>query len=87
MNIIEMPTKANNDKLMRIEDFPKEIVKDMWAIVEYKGTDKERFVYAYPTEIEALKIARKMTTDRTVFKADIVFYNVCGLKVMDGYVD
>ena len=77
----------NDDKLMSIEDFPKEIVKDMWAIVEDKGTDKERFVYAYPTEIEALKLARKMTTNKTVFKTNIIFYNVCGMKVMDGYVD
>jgi len=78
--------RDNDEKLMAIEDFPKEIVRDMWAIVEYKGTDKEYFVYAYPTELEALKIAKRIENkDKVVFKTNIVYHNVCGMKVMCGY--
>lgn len=76
----------NDDKLMRIEDFPKEVVKDMWAIVKNKGKDNEEFIYAYPTEIEALRVGCGFR-NKTVFKTNIVFYNVCGLKVMGGYED
>ncbi|HEX9025230.1 MAG TPA: hypothetical protein VF839_02085 [Clostridium sp.] len=77
---------SNDDKLMSLLDFPKEIVKDMYAIVEYKGTEKEYFVYAYPSEIEAFKISKKLShKDVSIFKANIIFHNVHGMKVMCGY--
>ncbi|NFL43177.1 hypothetical protein FDB55_12975 [Clostridium botulinum] len=73
-------------KSMGINDFPKEIVKNMYALVEYKGTEKEHFVYAYPTEIEAFKIYKKIHhTDKAIFKANIIYANLFGTKVMCGY--
>lgn len=74
------------DKIMDITDFPKEIEKDMFAIVEYKGTEKEHFVYAYPSEIQALKIAKRVGHKNvSVFKANIVYYTIDGIKIMYGY--
>lgn len=79
-----MNENNDKDKLMAIEDFPKEIIKDMWAIVKNKGKVNEEFIYAYPTELEALKVARNFR-NKTVFKTNIVIHDVCGLKVMCGY--
>ncbi|OPJ55203.1 hypothetical protein [Clostridium chromiireducens] len=76
----------DNDKPMDITDFPKEIVKDMYAIVEYKGTEKESFLYAYPSEIEAYKAAKRVSHNNvSVFKTNIVFHIVDGMKIMYGY--
>lgn len=76
----------DKDKTMDITDFPKEIVKDMYAIVEYKGTEKEHFVYAYPSEIKAYKIAKRLSHNNvSVFKANIVFHIVDDIKIMCGY--
>lgn len=76
----------DEDKVMDITDFPKEIEKDMFAIVEYKGTEKEYFVYAYPSELKAYQISKRVGhKDVSVFKANIIYYNVQGMKVMYGY--
>lgn len=77
---------SDDDKVMDITDFPKEIEKGMFAIVEYKGTEKEYFVYAYPSEIQAFKVSKKISHKNvSVFKANIVYYTVHGMKVMYGY--
>lgn len=77
---------SDDDKLINITEFPKEIEKHMFAVVEYKGTDQESFLYAYPTEIEAFKCAKRVShRNVSVFKANIVYYTIDGLKIMYGY--
>ncbi|WP_252243189.1 hypothetical protein [Clostridium sp. ZBS14] len=77
---------ADDNKLMSILDFPKEIVKDMYALVEHKGTEREKLLGAYPSEIEAFKIYRRVShNDKVIVKANIIYHNVHGMKVMCGY--
>ncbi len=76
----------NDDNVMDITEFPKEIETDMFAVVEYKGTDQESFLYAYPTEIEAFKCAKRVSHKNvSVFNANIVYYTIDGIKIMYGY--
>lgn len=71
---------------MSILDYPKEIETNMYALVEYKGTEKEHFVYAYPSEIEAFKISKKIShNNKTIVKANIIYHVVHGMKIMCGY--
>lgn len=75
-----------SDKLMSILDYPKEIVKDMYAVVEFKGTEKEHFVYAYPSEIEAFKCYKRVSHKNvSIVKANIIYHVVHGMKIMCGY--
>lgn len=76
----------DDDKLMSILDFPQEIVNDMFALIENKGTEKERLLGAYNTEIEALRIYKNVSHNRKVIiHANIIYHNVHGMKILCGY--
>lgn len=73
-------------ELMSILDFPQEIETNMFVLLENKGTEKERILGAYNTEIEALRIYRNVSHNRKVIiPANAVYHNVHGMKILCGY--
>lgn len=75
-----------SDKLMSILDYPQEILKDQFVLIENKGTEKERLLGAYATEIQALRIYKNVSHDRKVIiPANAVYHNVHGMKILCGY--
>lgn len=81
--IIELYPK--NEDVVDIKDCPKEL-RRMWILVEFKGTDKERMLNGYDTELDALRIANRVShNDWEVFEADVVFYEYMNVKIMSGY--
>lgn len=75
-----------SNELMSILDYPKEIVNDMFALVENKGTEKERLLGAYTTEIEALRIYKNVShNQKVIIPANIIYHNVHGMKILCGY--
>lgn len=72
--------------LMSILDYPREVVPNMYALVEHKGTEKENLLGAYPSEIEAFKIYKRVShNDKSIVKANIIYHVVHGMKIMCGY--
>lgn len=81
----EYPDK-DKDKLMSIHDFPSEIKKNMWAIIEDFGTPQQNFLDAFLTEIEALKISRNMShNDYAIVPVNVKYTHVFKLTVITAY--
>lgn len=71
---------------MSILDFPQEIEKNKFVLLENKGTENENILGAYDTEIEALRIYKKVSHNRKiVIPANVIIANVHGVKMICGY--
>jgi len=76
----------DDNKLMSILDYPKTIENDKFALIENKGTEKERILGAYDTEIQALRIYKNVSHNRKVIiPANIIYHTVHGMKILCGY--
>ena len=76
----------DDDKLMSILDFPQETVKNKFVLLENNGTEKERILGAYDSEVEAFKIYKKVSHNRKVIiPANVIIADVHGVKMICGY--
>ncbi len=67
------------------ETLPKEIEENKYVLIENKGTIAERVLCAYDSEIEAYKTLKKASSKCKVIKANAIYINLEGLKVLYGY--
>lgn len=67
------------------ETLPKEIEENKYVLIEHKDTVAERLLNAYDTEIEAYKILKKCSTKCKVVKANVIYIDLEGLKVLYDY--
>jgi hypothetical protein len=75
-----------SEKLMSVLDFPQEIEKNKFVLLENKGTENENILGAYDTEIEALRIYKNVSHDRKIIiPANVIIANVHGVKMICGY--
>ncbi len=71
---------------MSVLDFPQEIEKNKFVLLENKGTENENILGAYDTEIEALRIYKNVSHDRKIIiPANVIIANVHGVKMICGY--
>lgn len=87
------PTKAPDyynpddpNQLLDMADFPYEVLEDKYVLLENPGTIKESYLSFYDTEIEALKIGKRISHKRwKVVHARVAVSNIFGMKVFTGY--
>lgn len=76
----------DDNKIMSILDFPQETVKNKFVLLENKGTEKERILGAYDSEVEAFKIYKKVShSKKIILPANIILADIHGMKVICGY--
>lgn len=71
-----------------INDFPKEILKDKYLLLENRGKEYPIMIDFFETEIEALKIKKQLSkkyNNKKVIKANVVLANIYGMKVLCDY--
>lgn len=73
----------NSDEFF--DKFPKEIEENKYVLIEHKGTIAERLLLAYDTEIEAYRDLKKCSTKCKVVKANVIYIDLEGFKVLYGY--
>lgn len=76
----------DDNNLMSILDFPQETVKNKFVLLDNKVTEKERILGAYDSEVEAIKIYKKVSHNRKVIiSANVIIADVHGVKMIYGY--
>lgn len=88
MNIVQFNNNTEEVKetnLMTFEDIPKIKEPNKYIVVEHGVTEDSVKGY-FDTEIQALKVFRKLSSDsRSLFFGTAVYLDACGMKVMYSY--
>ena len=93
MKIIKFEKKENikeeeQTRLMTFEDIPKKRVPNQYIVVEHRGIEDDYVIGYFDTEIEALKIYRRIShNDKNIYYGTAVYLTGCGIDIMYSYED
>lgn len=76
----------SEEGFIEFEKYPEEVRENYYILIENPDNIKESVLGAYATEIEALKIFRKVSHHRKkVVKGNAIYKTILGTTVLWGY--
>lgn len=92
MNVIQFKNKeieeVQEPRLMTFEDIPKIKVPNKYIVVEHRSNGDDQVMGYFDTEIQALKIFKKLSPNsRSLYFGTAVYLDGCGLRIMYSYED
>ena len=83
--------KNNDDKLYTIDEFTKEfaerweIKENQYVLIENRGTQVEKLLNSYDTEIEAFKVRKKSKSKIDIIRANVKYVTIMGMTFLYDY--
>lgn len=93
MNILQFKKKEITEEidesyLMTFDDIPKKRVPNKYIVVEHRKNGDNHVMGYFDTEIQALKVFRKLSSNsRSLFFGTAVYLDGGGLDIMYSYED